>query len=169
MLVCRLITGVITGGCRRVAWESGVDVKGGEEERGTRFRRGIEEEEAAFRNEGEQLRAREAETEEDSGGPRLPCESAAEKNPLSTSRNPKTVPREDFRLNDRWLMFVEDETSCTRFPTPTTVALATARGYNGPLCFSRSIGMPGERAGTTGGHQPPRSLGRNPLLSGQDL
>lgn len=62
---------------------------------------------------------------------------------FQTNRNPESVPREDFQLNDRWLMFAEDETPCTRFSTPTTVALATGRGYNGPLCFSRSIGMLG--------------------------
>lgn len=89
---------------------------------------------------------------------------------FQTSRNPKSVPREDFQLNDRWLMFAEDETSCTRFSTPTTVALATGRGYNGPLCFSRSIGMLGCGGGGEGAHQPPRSLlGQNPLLSGEDL
>lgn len=110
-----------------------------------------------------------AESEEGFGGARLPCENAAEKNPLSTSRNPKSVPREDFQLNDRWLMFADDETSCTRFSTPTTVALATGRGYNGPLCFSRSIRTPGGRVDARGGHQPPRSLGQNPLLSGEDL
>lgn len=110
-----------------------------------------------------------AESEEGFGGPRLPCENAAEKNPLSTSRNPKSVPREDFQLNDRWLMFADDETSCTRFSTSTTVALATGRGYNGPLCFSRSIRTPGGRLDARGGHQPPRSLGQNPLLSGEDL
>lgn len=37
--------------------------------------------------------------------------------------------------------------------TPTTVALATGRGYNGPLCFSRSIGMP-EGAGYRRGSPP---------------
>jgi len=79
--------------------------------------------------------------------PRLSCESAAEKIPLATRRegtHARARPGRIFGLNDRWLMFAS-RAAAPGFASTTTVALATGRAYNGPLCFSRMIGIKGGR------------------------
>jgi len=51
-----------------------------------------------------------------------------------------TRPGRIFEVNDRWLMFACEILPAPGFSRTTTVALATGRAYNGPLCFSRMIG-----------------------------
>lgn len=51
-----------------------------------------------------------------------------------------TRPGRIFEVNDRWLMFACKVLPAPDFSRTTTVALATGRAYNGPLCFSRMIG-----------------------------
>jgi len=72
------------------------------------------------------------------------------------------APWKDFR-GKRPLANVRLRGLAPGFSRTTTVALATGRAYNGPLCFSRMIGT------ARGFRSPPRSLAWNPVLSGGDL
>lgn len=76
---------------------------------------------------------------------RLSCESAAEKIPLATRRNPLSYAAwKDFRTKRPLANVHRASRPAPGFArTTTTVALATGRAYNGPLCFSRMIGIRG--------------------------